>query len=324
MIAKLVPMSSALACLLLLGACPSEPPTPSDDDDATDAPDDDDSADDDDVADDDDSATHPDDDDATDDDDFTDVEFLCPDGETVDPLDLSDGTEFVRTTFALAQMRYLGEILRFGLASAEPNCPTWAGDHPASPGTTVWSGGCTTDGGGVGYEGELTQVRTSAEGSSTTVSTAKAWSSAGAGDYDSLAFSGTWTASEGDGGIWRDDTSAGELQLVGVPNSPIDAAMPQGVVGSYDWTGDWTAPPSEVHTFDFAGTVRCRGPVLASLTLGESGNCFGSNPDSGTAVIEAFGDVATIDFSDDDSCSGCWPWSLNGEVQDDVVCSFDR
>ena len=317
MIAKLVPMSSALGCLLLFGACPSEPPAPVDDDDSA-AVDDDDATDDDDAATDDDDASTDDDDD-----DFTDVEFLCPEGETVDPLDLSDGTEFIRASFALAQMRYLGEILRFGLASADPNCPSWGGDHPGGPGTTTWTGGCTTEG-GTAFVGELLEVRTPGEGESSTVSTATAWTSTGSGDYTLLDFSGSWSITEGDGGIWRSDTSSGELRLVGVPNSTIDEAMPQGLVGSYDWTGDWTAPPYEVHTFDFDGTVRCRGPLIASVTLGESGNCFGSTPDSGTAVLEAFGDVAMIDFSDDDGCSGCWPWTLNGEVQSDLVCSFGR
>jgi hypothetical protein len=78
-----------------------------------------------------------------------------------------------------------------------------------------------------------------------------------------------------------------------------------------------------LHRFEFGGEAVCRGElhaVVEVLDLVEDG-CLNNTPEEGTMELNVDGSTARIDFSDSTDCTGCFPWSLDGEEQPGLACA---
>ena len=319
-------LSLLLLALVLLVGCATHP-----DDDDSGAADDDDSgaADDDDsvAANDDDSGAADDDDSGAADDDDATPDPDCPDGGQLDPIDLSDGDAVIGLGFGAMELRLMGELNQFGLASAHPNCPTWEGDHPTSPsGSITWLGGCSTEDGVTSFEGQLAQTWTdTGPQSSSQIYETGAWrSTSTGGEFSLIEFEGSWSTDETQGDdAFRADEAEGLFRALGMWGGYLDGTwLPHGFRGSYDWSGDWTDPGEEIHVFALDGVAVCRGAVTVDATvIQRSGDCPGPVPVDGGVRLETGGHVAEIDFASSTNCSGCWPWTLDGVDQAAPICS---
>jgi len=218
----------------------------------------------------------------------------------------------------LTTLRILGEVENFGRTAADDDCPT---AQQEAKDTVRWVGGCTTADGAASFTGELLEVAAITAESVETTSTSDSWLATYSGSaFSEIEFAGSWHVLEAADLTWREDETSGLLRLNGTPDGFVDLALPFGISGSYDWTGDWGTKGLEVHTFEFDGLVRCRGAMTATIEMRQSGLCFNDLPDGGAIRLEANGHVAEFDFGGASDCSGCWPWTLDGVAQADPIC----
>jgi len=249
-----------------------------------------------------------------------------PPESNCEPLAFSSGDTVIELGFAVSEYRLLGEILRFGLTARSPECPARSGP-PIEIGTTgaaTWTGDCTTDD-GVPFEGTLTETWDYTQFPRALTSVGDGWSVEARGaDFDYLEFDGTWTTLEPDGGgVREDEVEADAMVLFGSKRGYLGARnFPRGLRGAYAWSGDYRGDP-EIHRFEFAGDAICRGPLEAVVEVRDvvADGCPNTAPEEGFMELVVDGRVARIEFDDTDDCSGCFPWTLDGDEQPGRACA---